>query len=87
MKALFETIGPVAKVTMVVKGARHVATVIFKNGADAAKAQHKYHNIPLDGERMDITIPEVAAAPASANILQRLGLEAPSRMRSDSLRQ
>jgi hypothetical protein len=50
-QALFETIGPVAKVTMVVKGARHVATVIFKSGADAAKAQHKYHNIPLDGAR------------------------------------
>lgn len=83
MKDLFETVGPVLRVTMTTKGEERTAHVTFKQAADATAAQHKFHNIPLDGSRMNITIAaaetKVSLGKGRVPVLARLGLPVDSR--------
>eukprot|EP00047_Mylnosiga_fluctuans_P018775 m.74929 g.74929 ORF g.74929 m.74929 type:complete len:257 (+) comp7789_c0_seq1:1-771(+) len=83
MKELFETVGPVARVALADDG---TCDVLFRTPAHAAEAQHKYHNIALDGALMDIKLAAVEP-PVRVSVLSRLGVDPSarvSRMRSDT---
>ena len=59
--------GPLVRVALEIKGEERFAHVSFKNAEDAAAAQHKFHNIPLDGARMNIVIEKAEVKTAVKN--------------------
>lgn len=57
MKELFEAIGPFKRpIRLEKQGDDLVAHIVFQDPAHAALAEKRYHNIPLDGRPMDITV-------------------------------